>query len=793
MASTYSSAKYDFGLKDPVTTDVIGMMLKKRVVTDEHGRKSKAPIWEVYDGKHLVDLFTQSPTQISTNPEEDLPIGQSDWRGGFGLEVQNLDEPLRYHRSLGMDMRFRGRGILGWSTTAVTLPGIPAITDAGLEIWTDSTLTNWPFSTNGTSTLAKEGTTKDSGDWSAKITVSNAVGEYGQILQAATNPTSFQGATITVTARYYNTDVTKAAAKLIIDDGVGAATETIGAVDATWTTVSVTKKIAATAAKVEVICKGYWTSAASTVFFDSINFPEAGVKAIKHAEFDSDLFFANGELLMRMNNSTGVVTVQAGFLNTITDIKKFTVSGTDYLFVFFGTSVTYQYMTTAEAFTTSNATVKTFQFATWVNTTVDTLYANDGTNTVRSTVDPLNAGTAWSDQTIVGDADSSITHLQGKDGALLIDKEDMPYYLDSSGNVQKDLAPECIHSKSTHSGKNSTIWGGEYFRPTGDQELVRIGTINSWISPSNYGTDIGDFAGQVEAVVGDGKYLYCITDNSTDIEVLAGREETIDSSTSWRWHPIHEITLTGCETIFISSIYKKRLYISSTSSGDSLYYFPLPTKYGDIENDNEVSFKNGGTFETSWLHGGFPTEDKLALSATLTMEHSYDANIYFNVYYKLLGGSWSSAVKFDGSGTSMIDTQFLSSAATARTSPMIKLKFEGITDTTAKTPVLLDFKLNTILYPDVKTIYSCVVMCHKALRLKDNATEADNVTVIKAAIANAKAATHPVTITDIDGTEHTVKFLPIGDTPHWLVSSHQASTGSIEREYRLYFMEVPMS
>ena len=42
------------------------------------------------------------------------------------------------------------------------------------------------------------------------------------------------------------------------------------------------------------------------------------------------------------------------------------------------------------------------------------------------------------------------------DGALLIDKEDKPYYLDSSGNVQRDLAPECESGKSTHSGKRRT-------------------------------------------------------------------------------------------------------------------------------------------------------------------------------------------------------------------------------------------------------------------------------------------------------------------------------------------------
>ena len=780
-------AKYDFGFAD-ASGNFIGLMC----VRDP---KTGAPMYKEWSDPGLSQqYFSGQVGYANLEPQKELQFGSMTHHHGFGAEF--FSGPNRYYMGTDWDNRFKGRGILGPKATAVTLPSVLSLVDVGLELWDDAnTLTNWTYSeSHVTSSLTRESTTVDSGTYAATIFVHVNGGQYGQITQEASSwDNAYRGTTFCISARCYSTDIAKVLGSMIITDGTNTTTVT-ATVDTTWENLVATHKIADDATKLEVTLKGtIATGGSSTVIFDSVKFPTVGVKGAAHAEFDSDLFISNGGFLLRMNESTGTVTIQGAFYGTISNLTKFAVSGTDYLFIFFAATEVYQYMTTAEVFTESNAAVKNFQFATWVNTTVDTLYANDDVNTVRSTIDPLNGGTAWSAATIVGSAGDSITHLQEKDGALLIDKVDMPYYLDSSGNVQKELAPECISGKATHSGKNSTIWLGEYFRPTGDQALLRAGTTNSWIQPSKYGTDIGNYSGQVEAVAGDEEYLHIITDNSTKVQIIAGREEVIDADTKWVWHPLQELTLTGCETAFISSIYKKRLYISSTASGESLYYYTLPTVYGNITTDANRNFKTGGTFEVGYLHGGFPTEDKLGLSATLTMGHTYDTDIYFNVYYKLLGGSWSSAVKFDGASGDMVDTQFLAGAATTRTSPMINLKFEGVTDDTTKTPILKDFTLNTILYPDVKTTYSCVVMCQKALRLKDNTTEADNVTNIKNAITNAKAATHPVTMNDIDGTSRTVKFLPISNSPHWLVSSHQANTGLIEREYRLYFMEVDLA
>ena len=366
----------------------------------------------------------------------------------------------------------------------------------------------------------------------------------------------------------------------------------------------------------------------------------------------------------------------------ITCLTPFQVSGTDYLMICLGTSTSYEYITTAEVFTVSNATDKTYQFAAWVKTTSPTMYANDGDNTVRSTVNPLNGGTAWSAQTVIGFSSDAFTWLTDKDGALLAWKEDMPYYLDSSGDEKQDLALECKSGKSTHSGKNGTIWQGEAFAPIGDQALIRIGTSNSWIQPSKFINNSTTFSGQVEACAGDTEWLYTATDNSTKVEILKGRSETIDSVTSWRWHPIHELTLTGVETMWISTVYKKRLWISSTNSSDSLYYLPLPTKYGDITNDSNAVFKTDTYFIDSWLHGDFKSTDKALIKIEATLGHAWDNLIYFECHMQKLGdSSWTDMGDLKGSATTRKHTLY---RTVSTTSTMFRFKFVVKTDDTSK-------------------------------------------------------------------------------------------------------------
>jgi hypothetical protein len=803
--------------------------------------------------------------------------------------------------------------------------------------------------------LAREASTIHAGTYSAKIGISGGTAtanQYGQIYQdAVTWDDTLQGATITVTCYVHNADITNVKGQLIIDDGVGTTTAN-SASSSAFELVTCTRKLDASATRLRIIMRALALSNPTPqdtyTYFDALTFPTTGTRAC-HADFDDDMVFSQGCLLLRVNNSTSAVTYQGAFPSTITDLVPFQVSGADYLIVFLGTSASYYYMDTAEAFTLSTAVVKTFQFGAWVNTTADTLYANDTNNSIRSTTNPLNAGVAWSAATTVGADANDIIDLRDKDGALLIEKEDMPYYLDSSGVVKKDLAPECASGISSHSGKNSTIWLGEYFRPTGSQSLLRIGTSNEWIQPSKFTTNNSDFTGQVDAVCGDEEWLYtlarqsnniitngnfennittwtepgagataaqsstqakigtyslaltrsgadcnvgqaisspisyqgktltlgawvyatvasrarlaiagdvsgtlyssyhsgvagwefltvsislttdtaimayltlsngdttayfdgvvCIVNSSIDtptnpyyfpesLKLLCGREETIDDTTSWVWHPIACIPLNSCETAWISNVYKKRLWISSTDQYDSLYYMNLPTMYGDITGDANRSFLTNSSFITPWLHGDFKRDSKSAVKVTATLGHAYDANIYWECHLQKLGDtSWTDLGDLKGSASSRTPSLYIS---TATTSSMFRLKFVAITNSTSSTPILLDYAIKTLLYPDIKNIVFMKLRLGETNLDKNGQPDPCSFGLKKTCLANLRTATWVITVTqyfDISsGTSFYGRLLPLPQSTDWSWRKPvYKDNGSVEWEYNVLLLKVPLA
>ncbi len=105
MASNYVPARHNIGIVDPVTAETVGMMLAKR--------QDGTPAYEVFDRKNLADqFFTGTPQQTYQDPEEELPIIQSDWRSGFGLEIADILEPKRYFSSIGIMVSFATANML---------------------------------------------------------------------------------------------------------------------------------------------------------------------------------------------------------------------------------------------------------------------------------------------------------------------------------------------------------------------------------------------------------------------------------------------------------------------------------------------------------------------------------------------------------------------------------------------------------------------------------------------------------------------------------------------------------
>lgn len=775
---SFNKTKHHIGFLRADGTTKVGLML----ATDENN----VPIYRTIYDKFLVNQFTTSPNDGATNPEEAMHLGQDSFKAGIGSGFFLPSSPSEYFKANGMDLR-NGQGILGWGLTEIVEK----------YTWTTPTGTNDPdtafandanFIDDNITTSAPTSVAVSSSTWSSYLEATFSSSEIGGV-------------------RYYiNSDnANDSFTKIDIDyyDGSwNVVVNEITLIHNKWVTL-IKEATGVTKIRFRMFNPAGGSRTCSftetTVALKSSG--NEGVVWLKGVEFNSLYYKPGGLTLYRLNTDGDAFLPIVTFGSTITQIVPFQVSGTDYLFIFLGTSTDYEYMTTGEVFTTSNATDKQYQFSAWVNTTVDALYANDGANTIRSTVDPLNGGTAWSGQTVVGEAAISITHLQEKDGALLIDKEDIPFYLDSSGNVQKDLAPDAASGKSTHSGKNSANWQGRYYRPTGDQALLLIdkfsnGSVgnNDWIQPARFTRNNGDFTGQVEACVGDEEWLYVGTDNSAKIEIQCTRDEVVDGVIRRVWHPIQEITLTGIEAMDISTVVRKALWVSSTASGDSLYYLGLPTKYGDIQNDSNANFKTGGTFDTPKLHGNFKATNKYWIKLTLTMDHTFDADIYFTGKYKLLGDSAYTTIgtNFTGTSSSMVQTIFLAASSVARTSPMIEFQFTGVTDDTTKTPALINYSVEGVLYPTVRRVIECAVRVADNIKTKDGTTavEGTDAAYIRTVLEEAQDATAPVTFYDYFGDTKTAKVMPI--EPFSQVSKDLQSMNP-QQVIFLRLQEIPLS
>ncbi|KKL72734.1 hypothetical protein LCGC14_2081970, partial [marine sediment metagenome] len=488
-------------------------------------------------------------------------------------------------------------------------------------------------------------------------------------------------------------------------------------------------------------------------------------------------------------NDTAIISV--GLFQNSTDLGAFTLHIDDVRLDY-----KYWYMATGETFIQSTIANAYAEFLQIVHGTTPTLYLGAAPNEVRAATDPTNAG-SWGTITEIGDHSADITEFVEWQGLLYVMKEDFPYYIDGSGNVQDDVAHELETEKATTSGKNTMIWHNKLYTQAGDQTLLEAttGGVNTFRSPADFITNDSNFTGKIQALAHDTYYLYAIVDNSAKVEILAGRLEAIEGTTEWVWHPIQEITLAGCETAYVSTVVQKRMWISSTSSSDALYYLPLPATYGNIESDANASFKTGGYFETPWLHGDFRSESKAWIKMTLTMGHSYNANDYFTVKYKKLGdSSWTTIGDFAGNETSMIQTKFIDTTGKPF-SPMMKFQFTGVTGSTSRTPVLLNYDIRAVMYPPIRKLIHCVVRCADEILTNDGMVDKNMYDRIKATLDNARNnAKWAIPIKDIVGDGINVKFLPVPRSlQRMLPTKKEKGRRNQEREYHLLMLGVPLS
>jgi len=109
-ANVYDSGKHDIGVDYSGT--VYGMML---------AQKDGVPQWAEYDDEYLAtQFFTGEPSASNLPPEREISFVRADHRSSFGEDVYDPNDPKRYKKSIGADLRFKDRAMLSWGATAVS-------------------------------------------------------------------------------------------------------------------------------------------------------------------------------------------------------------------------------------------------------------------------------------------------------------------------------------------------------------------------------------------------------------------------------------------------------------------------------------------------------------------------------------------------------------------------------------------------------------------------------------------------------------------------------------------------
>lgn len=755
----YEKEKHDIGILDPTGSGVINEFM---LAQDKNG----VPLYQTFD-----DEYIESVSRGESRPEKELPpIMQDDWRSGFGLDDYDDDDPKRYYSSWGVDLRHRGMAILSPAKTEVSFASADYIDP-----------TNYEDPNTGWNDEAKA-YDNDTGTFAYTDSIgTNSWSEYVYYYVRFCDITKIR----------YWVDRTDALVNKLQIDYFSASAWHTGVNETSITTGEyVEENITATAVK--QLRVRFYNDHDSGVYRGRLHeldvYGSEALDITDFAEFNSELYVANGNSLYKLNGAGNGWTHVGDLPNLITDLEPFTDNN---LYIALGNANKYWYMNTSESLTESTVTNGEADFLETVHSATPTMWKANIPRELRSSTNPANGG-SWSGTTNVDTSTYDILKLLSSEGTLYIKKEDRTFYLDESGNVQV-LIEGTKHLAEDTSSKCGCIWQGKAYIGCGASSLVEYdsGTI-TWRSPSKHCVSLSDFSGEVQAVVGDEEWLYTMTQGNQVVWIQAGRLETIDGTTGWVWHNIMNMPIAGCETASISSVYQKRLWVASNTN-DYLYYIPLPADYGDVVNDANRNFKSVGYFYTPRLYGGYKGDVKAFLKLRIELGHDYDENIGVNAYYKRPGSTnWTPIGNFRGSTSSPtqeiclpLDTDYGCKPSTY----WIQFLFILVGDTT-KTSILKSYDCRAILYPTKRRITQCVVRCADDIMDKQGNKLQLSAAEIQDKLIAVADAQWPVTFYDIWGElkyANVITSKPFSRVIKW------SKGRSIEEHYYLNLQEVDLS
>lgn len=697
-------------------------------------------------------------------PEQEVLVSQKEWAAGFGRQEE---EAKRYTQALGTDASYASivPGPVAVTTTHTTPTYASTATISNGDFETGD-FTGWTTEAGTGATWSVSSAAPRNGTYAARW-VTDGTATVSTLRQQITAADSSLFNTLQLDFSIYHNQVAGSAETwtLRLEDGNNTEIESStfgpgGGYSEKTLSHTFTEGWPDLYLEIQVTASG-----ANTVDFDDITITLTGTIAtatnmgtvVKLRDFNGNHYAISETGLWKRSADNWVRVV--GSPDLIEDMETNLTN----LYLPRGTGVNYWIMTTAEAFTRNTGTGVSSKpkRMTWAT---ETMYGDNGDQSVYKYNNLATGGVA---STItVGEPGFNITDLVNHLEVPYVSKENAAYQIDSSDNVIEIMT--ALRSMfDTGTGKNTISWNGVLYIPAETQELMEYddGTITA-VGPNRFADGLSDFGGQVVATAGDGSWLYVILDNSTKVEILKGRRQTVAGaaiSTEWRWHPFSEDTYTTVTYAQVSTITAKRLYYGGGT--DAITYIPLSTQYADPLSDSNLTFLTGQTHETTWYELGTSRADKTLGSFLLQSDSLSGSARTVKVEYKKWGdSSWT---EVGGSGNGTFNTtpdqeKFFQTGTNAPKTKKVKFQFTLNTNSSSTGLAVLGFTCYAILNPLRLEMIRAVVEVSDGNSLLTTGGDDDMTYSKVASQLHTWADTHPLTLTVPDGTpdglDFTVKF-----------------------------------
>ena len=436
----------------------------------------------VLPGKVVIGDYTKDSEVIASS------WVTNDLRGG--MLIEELDEAVDQQRCwwTTSDVRFKNGIVLPPLATAATLPTLPTISNGNLDNWSSGTnCDDWTETLTGAGAITQESTIVHDSTYAAKL-IATAAGtaEFSQALAGAglfvatlwVRSTVAGSATVTVTLSGGDSATT-------IDDFtyrqyylVGTGTETLST-------------------------KVTYNAGAGTAYVADVSVVSIG--DFTYADFNSNLYIGSGNYLLKVDDTTGAITVHKAFKNVITALE---VNDDGELYIFFGNSVAPSKMDTSDVVTGSGWT--SGYYAKLMSGELYNIDTDDGEfradNTSKATLNPITYG-AVKGLDVYRDADQATTLYARLNTGLLA--------YDATSDLW--LQTEMTLPKGTNTGAGGIVWRDAYYISAGLDVLKYVVAGTSTIQNVGLNKDGGvpsEYDGEIVSLIEGYNSFYALVDSS---------------------------------------------------------------------------------------------------------------------------------------------------------------------------------------------------------------------------------------------------------------------------------------